>query len=94
LQALDPFPDFRGLHRFVDLIEHEPAVSDDGNIHLHVLADRRGVDVDVYHPRVGDEFRNLSGNAVVEARADRNEQVGIVHGLVGVTGTVHAEHLE
>ena len=32
--------------------------------------------------------------AVVEARADRDDQVGLVHRVVGAARTVHAEHAE
>ena len=40
------------------------------------------------------EHVKLTGNAVVPAATDRKNQVAIENGLVGVHGTVHAEHTE
>ena len=34
------------------------------------------------------------GHAVVEARADADHHVAVVHGVVGLVGAVHAEHAE
>ena len=38
--------------------------------------------------------RHLAGHAVVEAHAEGQQQVGLVDGVVGVDGAVHAEHLQ
>ena len=35
-----------------------------------------------------------AGNAVVEAGADADHQVAVMHGMVGLIGTVHAQHAE
>ena len=40
------------------------------------------------------ELLHLAGDAVVEARADREEEVAVLDGVVGVRHAVHAEHLE
>ena len=40
------------------------------------------------------ELGELAGDPVVEAGADRDDQVGVVHRLVGGDGAVHAEHAE
>ena len=42
----------------------------------------------------GANSRQLAGDAVVEAGADRDDQVGLVHRVVGRAGAVHAEHPE
>ena len=40
------------------------------------------------------ELGELAGDPVVEAGADRDDQVGVVHRVVGGAGAVHAEHPE
>ena len=40
------------------------------------------------------ELRQLAGDAVVEARAEGDDEVGLVHRVVGRARTVHAEHPE
>ena len=42
----------------------------------------------------GANSRELAGDPVVEAGADRDDQVGLVHRVVGGPGAVHAEHPE
>ena len=58
----------------------------------HVLGDLGRVDVDVDELRARRELGELAGDAVVEARADRADQVGLVHRVVGRARAVHAEH--
>ena len=59
-----------------------------------VLRDLGRVDVDVDELGVRRELGELAGDAVVEAGADRDDQVGLVHRVVGGAGAVHAEHAE
>ena len=70
------------------------AIADDGDIGLDVLVDRGAVDIDVDLLRSGREGIDPPGDAVVEARADADHHVAIVHGVVGFVGAVHAEHAE
>jgi hypothetical protein len=65
-----------------------------GEIDLDVLVDRRRIDVDVDFLRAGREGVEPAGDAVVEARADADHQIAIVHRPVGFPGAVHAEHAE
>jgi hypothetical protein len=44
--------------------------------------------------RAGRERVEPAGDAVVEARADADHHVAIVHRHVGLVGAVHAEHAE
>ena len=60
----------------------------------HVLADLGRVDVDVHDLRVRRELVERAGHAVVEAGADGDDQVGLVHRPVRDAGAVHAEHPE
>ena len=40
------------------------------------------------------ELLHLAGDAVVEARADGEEEVAVLDGVVGVRRAVHAEHVQ
>jgi hypothetical protein len=60
----------------------------------NVLRDLRRVDVDVDELRPRRELGELAGDAVIEAGADGDDQVGGVHRVVGGAGAVHAEHPE
>jgi hypothetical protein len=51
-----------------------------------------GVDVDVDDLGLGGEF-GVAGDAVVEAGAEAEQQVALVHGPVAVGGAMHAEPL-
>ena len=72
--------------------QHVLALADDGDERRHVLADLGRVDVDVDDLRLRREGGELAGDAVVEARADGDQQVALVHRVVGGDGAVHAEH--
>ncbi len=69
-------------------------VADDGQVRDLVLVDLRRIDVDVDDLAVLGELADLAGDAIVEADAERQQQVGLVDGVVGVDGAVHAEHLQ
>ena len=86
-----------GLQRPVlagQLRQHQLDVADDRDVGADVLGDLRRVDVDVDELGVRRELGELAGDAVVEAGADRDDQVGLVHRVVGGDGAVHAEHPE
>ena len=70
------------------------AIADDRQIDLDVLVDRRRIDVDMDFLRAGREGVEPAGDAVVEARADRDHQIAIVHRPIRLPGAVHAEHAE
>ena len=77
------------------LIQHVGDVADDRHVDLDALGDRRRVDVDVDDlARVLREVRRVADHAVVEARADREQHVAVLHRHVGFVGAVHAEHAE
>ena len=81
-------------HRLHQAAQHALAVTHDRDVHLDVLRDRRGVDVDVDDLRVRRERVHPPGHPVVEARRHRHQAVRVVHRHVGVVGAVHAEHVE
>jgi hypothetical protein len=59
-----------------------------------VLRDLGGIDVDVHELGARRELGQLAGDAVIEAGADADDQVRVVHRVVGGAGPVHAEHAE
>ena len=76
------------------ILEHMGAIADDAEVSLDVLVDRRRIDVDVNFLRSWRERVEAPGDAIVEARADANHQVAIVHGVVGLERSMHAKHAE
>ena len=69
-------------------------IAHDGNGHRHILGDGRGVDIDVDDPRVGAELLQIARHAVVEARADGDQHIALVHGHVRLVGAVHPQHAD
>ena len=74
------------------VFQHMRAVADDRHVDMDVLVDRRRIDIDVDLLRAGREGVDAAGDAVVEARADADHHVAIVHRHVGFQRAVHAEH--
>ena len=63
----------------VQLAQHALHIAHDGHVRGAVLADLRRVDVDVDHLGVRRECRQAAGHAVVEAHAQRDQQVALGH---------------
>ena len=42
----------------------------------------------------GENLIEAAGDAIVETRADRDDQIAIVHRIIGLVSAVHAEHAE
>ena len=61
----------------VELGEHAFDVADDGHVGSAVLADFGGVDIDVNDLGVRGEGGEAAGDAVVEADAEGDEEIGI-----------------
>ena len=101
---LDLPPPFRQGHRVRTLLvlleqarhvgQHAAHRADDRNVHPHILGDGRGVHVQVNDGGVGAELLDLAGDAVIEAGADGEEDIRLVHRHVGFVGAVHAEHAQ
>ncbi len=71
-----------------------PGIADDRHVHVDVLADRAGVDVDVDDLGVRGEGGEVAGHAVVKPSADGDQAVAFLHGVVGERAAVHAEHVQ
>ena len=82
------------LPGFDHLLEHLGAVADDWDVDPDVLVDRGAVDIDMDLLGARREGIDPAGDAVIEARADADHHVAIVHGVVGLVGAMHAEHAE
>ena len=42
--------------------------------------------------RIAGESGRYAGHAIIEPRADRDEEITVFDGVVGISGAVHAEH--
>src|SRR5207245_4566021 len=67
-------------------------VADESGIHLHVLVDFGAVNLNVDLACALGVGAKVAGDAVVEAHAHGNEQVGFLNGIVHPSFTVHAHH--
>ena len=86
---------FLVLHQQLQhLNQHLHGIADDRNIGVHRFGDRSRIDIDVQHGGVRAVFSEVIGGAIVEAHADGEDHVGMVHGFVGFIGAVHAEHAD
>ena len=81
-------------HGFDQLFDHGPNVADDRHVGAANLAELGGIDVDVNDLRVRRERRDLAGDAIVEARSQGDQQIGLLHRRDGGVVAVHARHAE
>jgi hypothetical protein len=72
--------------------ENGRGIADEAEEGVFDFSDFGGVDVDVGDGRARAELGDFAGGAVVEAGADREDEVGFVEELVGRFRAVHAEH--
>ena len=82
------------FERFVDALEDPLHVAHDGNIRRAILADLGGIDIHVDDFGVRRERGQAAGDAIVEADAERDQQVGLGHAHVGRVAAVHAGHAD
>ena len=80
--------------RALEVDEDVLQVAHDRHVGGADLADLGGVDVDVHDLGVGGEQRRLAGHTVVEAGAERDEQVGFLQREHRGDRAVHARHAE
>ena len=75
------------------LLQNVFYITDDRDVDLDPLADARRVDVDVNDLALDRrEVLGVADHAVIEARADCEQHVAVLHRHVGFVGAVHAEH--
>ncbi len=76
------------------LLDDQTAVAHDRHVGPADLAQLGGIDVDVDDLRLGGEAGDLAGDAIVEAAAERDEQVGALHRGHGGVVAVHPRHAQ
>ena len=76
------------------VVERAGDVGLDGDIDIDDLVDRAAVDIDMDLPAVGREGIQTPGDAIVETRADAQDQVCLVHRPIGFIGAVHPQHAQ
>ena len=87
--------DCRARRAAVSVLQHDlPDVADQADVDLDVLVDLGAVDLDVDLLRVERVGLDVAGHAVVEAHAERDEQVGFLDRGVDPGLAVHAHHAE
>ena len=78
----------------ISSLDHVLGVADDRHVGAAHLAELGRVDVDVDDLGVRREAVGIAGDAVVEARAEGDEQVGLLHRRDRGVVAVHARHAE
>ena len=76
------------------MVEDLAEVADEGYVDLYVFVDFAGVDFDVDLFGVGGVAGEVAGDAVVEAHAEGEEEIGMLDGVVDPGLAVHAHHAE
>ena len=74
--------------------ERRPRIGEHGHVSAHDAAKCARVNVDVHDARAGRKVPRPSDDAVVEAHAHADDQIGVVHREIGLNGAVHAHHAE
>ena len=80
----------QGLEEVQDFFQ----VADEGYVYLDVFVDFAGVDFYVDLFGVGGVLGEVAGDAVVEAHAEGEQEVGLLDGVVDPGLAVHAHHAE
>jgi hypothetical protein len=83
----------RRLDDPIQLIERVFHIAADGDVRRLVLVELGSVDVNVDDLAMLAELLHFSRHAIVEPHAQGDQEVGLVHGVVGVHRTMHAEHV-
>ena len=76
------------------LVEELRGITRDADLRPTQLADLGRIAVDVDHLRARLERVELAGGAIVEARADADQEIAGVHRIVGGARAVHPDHAE
>ena len=69
-------------------------IADNRDIDRHILVDGGRVDVDMDLLRIGRKSIQTAGNPVIEAGADTDHDIAVMHGVIGFKCAMHAQHAE
>ncbi|MNZ52061.1 hypothetical protein D3C78_698950 [compost metagenome] len=74
--------------------QHPLEIRGDAHVGGAALAELGGIHIQVDHPGLGGELFQLAGHPIIEAGAHYQQQIALLHRIVGSLGAVHAEHAE
>ncbi|MPN11219.1 hypothetical protein SDC9_158520 [bioreactor metagenome] len=77
-----------------DLLQGALQIAHQGQVHLNVLVDLRGVDLKMDLAGFSGEGAQFAGDAVIKTHANCQQQVGFLNGLVYPGFAVHAGHAQ
>ena len=73
-------------------VQHIGCIAHDGKIHIHVLAQLAGVNIDLDDGGVFGKGLGVQRHAVGKAGAHRDEHIALCHRPVGGVAAVHTQH--
>ncbi len=80
------------------LFQHGPQhilhIAHDRHVHTNILANLRGIDIDMHNFGVGGERRGLAGHPIIKAAAQVQQQVALLDSAVVMHPAMHARHTE
>ena len=94
VDRIQPFGVINRLDARQQLLEHFAQIADQRHVHLDVLIDFRGIDFDVDLLGVLRVGLEIAGDAIVEAHAQRQQQVGFLNRVVDPGFAVHSHHAQ
>ena len=97
LQLVDRIQPVTTINRFdmrQQFQQDFPQVADQRNIDFDILVDLRRIDLDVYLFCIGRVSFQRTGDAIVEAHAKGQQQVGFLDRVIDPGFSVHAHHAE
>ena len=74
------------------LCQHRLNQADNRNMRIDGFTDTGRVDVDMNDGGIRAELFSVIGHPVIKAGTDRQNEIGMVHGLVSFVATVHTQH--
>ena len=75
-------------------MQHFAQIADQRHVHFDVLVDLRRIDLDVDLLRVGRVGLQIARDAIVEAHAEGEQQIGFLDRVIDPGFAVHAHHAE
>ena len=80
------------VEQFQHLFQYQAGVANDRHVGRNGLGYRSGIDINMQHRRVRTVPGQIIRCTIVEAHANGENHVGMVHGHIGFIGPMHAQH--
>ncbi len=90
----EPVGALAGFHVGKELLEDFAGVAYQSGVHFDVLVDLGAIDFDVNLAGIAGVGLQVAGDAVIEAHADGDQQIGFLNGVIDPSFAVHAHHAE